>query len=188
MSQLHQHQPDNGTASPLNILVARLHAAPDGIEYVRPLDGVIADGDSTRFLQFEAQLNGTLPPVVALWEMRQGATVGYAKESLYIHADGESKNSLAFLVDGTFATETAQLALISRIGALMLCSRAELAAMPWAQFEALAVEMVQKGVVLVCKGWANETGLSGAFAAHFEEVAACLNHKRPVLLLNGIVQ
>ncbi|MDO5638582.1 MAG: hypothetical protein Q4G28_01790 [Neisseria sp.] len=173
----------------LNVLIARYAAMADGMPYVRAGGGLIRDGGSSRLLRFWANACGDLPFEIDLMEERGAASVGYARESLFIKADGASANCIGFLADGTFATEAAQLGVVSRVAALMLRSREELAAMPWAQFEALAVEMTQKGVTLLRDGWCEQTGIADkAFAAHFEEVAECLKFKRPALADGGIVQ
>ena len=78
-----------------------------------------------------------------------------AREWLFIEAD-EGRPAVAFIADAAAAGETAQLALMARVAALFVRSRGDLAAAPWAEFEALAAEMAQKGVVLVYEGWCGQ--------------------------------
>lgn len=186
----------------LTVYVARVSAGcakePDDLTYVvrcgAPDDNREGfkrrNGGQTRFLSFFADPYGHLPTAIRVDRVTDSESLGAAREWLYIEAAGnkQSKSSIGFIADGAFAPEKEQLALISRIASLLFRDREYLAAMPWAQFEVLAVEMTQKGVSLVYDGWCEQTVFDKQLTDLFKEIAECLKHKRPMLSHQGIVQ
>ncbi|MDO1508771.1 MULTISPECIES: hypothetical protein [unclassified Neisseria] len=186
----------------LTVYVARVSAGcakePDDLMYVvrcgAPDDNREGfkrlNGGQTRFLSFFADPYGHLPTAIRVDRVTDSESLVAAREWLYIEAAGnkQSKSSIGFIADGAFAPEKVQLELISRIASLLFRDREYLAAMSWAQFEVLAVEMTQKGVSLVHHGWCEQTVFDKQLADFFKEIAQCLKHKRPMLSHQGIVQ
>ena len=172
-------------AKELVVSVARLGVVAD-VECVYPHDGgnVVDMASPTRFLSFFARADGVLPDTVCVHGERK-ASLGNAREWLYIHA---KDNWIGFIADGAFASELVQLELISRVAALIMKSEAELGGISWAHFQALAVEMTQKGVALLYQNWCNEVGTQGSWARALFDVVNALRLKRPVLWQRGIVQ
>lgn len=165
--------------------VARLGVVAD-VECVYPHDGgnVVDMASPTRFLSFFAQADGTLSNVVCVHGERE-TSLGGAREWLYIHA---KDNWIGFIADGAFASELVQLELMSRVAALIMKPKVELDSISWAHFQALAVEMTQKGVALLYQNWCDEVGTQDDLARALSDVANVLRLKRPVLWQRGIVQ
>lgn len=179
----------------LMVYVARISEGSgkelDDLHYVTRNDGVIAEDEGqTRFLSFYAESSGYMPSAVRIDGVHSGDSLGFARERLYMTASGnkECSSGIGFITDAAFASEYAQLELISRISSLLFRPREELAAVPWTHFKMLAVEMTQKGVVLLRDGWCKEAVFDEQLAPLFEEITECLKYKRPKLSFGGVVQ